>query len=104
MLYPRFYPADDGEGGSSWAAYAPLPYRRLGFLVMGPNGLIQVIARMKNPPESFPNRSDVLVIGKTAKMDVRGKDIEYIDPELIILKSRPPLVCTKSSNAFLLCK
>ncbi|MBM3145134.1 MAG: hypothetical protein FJ010_09220 [Chloroflexi bacterium] len=61
-FYPRFYPAGEGEAGSGWQAYAPRPYSRIGFTLIG-TGITQVVMEIDAPPEHLPNASDVFVLG-----------------------------------------
>ncbi len=59
-LFPRFYPAGEGEPGTA-NAMGPLDYRRLGFYLLGPDPT-PVLLPMDKKPLYFPNASDVLVI------------------------------------------
>lgn len=61
-LYPRYYPANAGEPGGQWPAFNPLPFNRLGFVLLGPKGN-HVILPLDAAPAAFPNGADVLVFG-----------------------------------------
>ena len=61
-LYPRYYPAGEGEPGGDWVAFNPLPFDRLGFVLLGPNGN-HVILPLRTAPDAFPNGADVVVYG-----------------------------------------
>jgi hypothetical protein len=91
-LYPRFYKLGLGEGGSNWAAYAPLDFCRMGFVTVGSDGIHQVIVTLARPPKNFPSRSDAIVLGQKASAEVNGKPVEYIRAELIVLKGPPPVI------------
>ncbi len=91
-LYPRYYRPGDGEMGSNWVAYAPLDFCRMGFVITGPAGIDQAVVMLDRPPRSFPNRSDTLVLGRISSAEVRGKPVEYLQADLIILRGNPPVV------------
>jgi hypothetical protein len=61
-LWPRYYAAEMGEPGGQWAAFNPLPFARVGFVLIGPLG-DQVVLPLQTSPAAFPNASDVLVFG-----------------------------------------
>ena len=61
-LYPKHYPARQGEPGESWEAFLVRDYPRLGFFMVG-SFKGNVILPMESPPESFPHASDVIVLG-----------------------------------------
>jgi hypothetical protein len=85
-LYPRYYQPGTGEQGSNWVAFSPQDYCRMGFIVMGTDGVHQVIVRVNKPPEGFGNRADVVVLGKNAEGLVRGQSVVYVDAQTIILR------------------
>ncbi len=61
-IYPRYYKAGEGESGTDKIGYEPNEKARLLFFLIGPqNGL--VIFELKNPPQFFPNVSDVYMVG-----------------------------------------
>jgi hypothetical protein len=91
-LYPRFYRPGIGEMGSTWVAYAPLDFCRMGFVITGPAGVDQVLVTLDRPPKVFPNRADTLVLGRMAFALVRGKSVEYLQAEMIIQPGNPPVV------------
>lgn len=61
-LWPRYYNADTGEPGGQWPAFNPLPFARIGFVLIGPSGA-QVVLPLETSPADFPNASDVVVYG-----------------------------------------
>jgi hypothetical protein len=80
-LYPRYYKAGEGEPGKDWAAFIERNYDRLGFSLVGPeNG--SVILPLEEPPESFPNGSDVIVVG--------CQEEDYIDAAMILVSPEAP--------------
>ncbi len=60
-LYPRYYLAGEGEPGTD-NPMGPQPYARLGFYLAGPQNRSFVMP-IQNRPGTFPNASDVLVLG-----------------------------------------
>jgi hypothetical protein len=103
-LYPRYYRPGVGEGGSSWAAYAPLDFCRMGFLVVDSSSVEQVIVTVDHAPEIFPNRVDAFVIGKRATALVRGKPVEYLQADAIYLQTDPPVFLRGLSELPATCK
>lgn len=61
-LWPRFYLADQGEPGGQWPAFNPLPFARLGFVLIGPQGA-QVVLPLLEAPQGFENGADLVVYG-----------------------------------------
>lgn len=61
-LYPRHFQAGEGLPGSGWDGLSPMDTSRMTFVFTGtsPN---QVILPLDEPPEYFPNASDVLIVG-----------------------------------------
>ena len=59
-LFPRFYPAGEGEPGTN-NPMGPRDYRRVGFYLVGPV-FRPVLLPAEQKPEHFPNASDVIVI------------------------------------------
>lgn len=96
--YPRFYPANEGEPGSSWVAYSPQGFDKLGFILMNENGKTDVIYVTNNRPRVFPNRSNVIVIGNYQEFLVRGKPQTYFDVRLLIFPDTNPLLYYPSSG------
>ncbi len=80
-LFPRYYPAGDGEPQTAKAGYAPLPFPRTLFLLASDeyNGLVML--KMLDPPAYFPNASDVIVVGcKTEK---------YLEAQVVLIPGEP---------------
>ncbi len=88
-LFPRFYKPGVGEQGSNWVAYAPLDFCRMGFVMVGADGISQVIVTLDKPPQMFPNRMDAIVIGTKSEAEVNGKMIEFTSARWIILHTSP---------------
>lgn len=65
-LYPRYYRAGQGEPGGEWAAFNPLPFSRLGFVLLGPRDNHVILPWMGTPP-ALPNGADVVVYGCQAE-------------------------------------
>ncbi|MBN1231582.1 MAG: hypothetical protein JXA19_06960 [Anaerolineales bacterium] len=61
-LYPRFYPAGEGEPSTKWPAFAPHSFAQLGFYLVGPSN-VQVVLPLGESPEVFPHASDVTALG-----------------------------------------
>jgi hypothetical protein len=61
-LWPRFYAANQGEPGGQWPAFNALPFARLGFVLVGPQGA-QVVLPLSAVPIGFTNGADVTVFG-----------------------------------------
>lgn len=59
-LFPRYYLADQGEPSGKWPAFNPLPFRRLGFFLVGDKNA-QVVFPIERVPDEFPNAADVIV-------------------------------------------
>lgn len=59
-LYPRFYPANQGEPGSP-DPLGPQPYPRLGFYLLE-RSYLAILLPQDEAPDSFKNGADVLVI------------------------------------------
>ena len=87
-LYPRFYPAGQGDPDLSWVSYRPREYDRLGFILLGPDRQ-SVILRMQNPPAYFPNAADILVIGCDQKDYIDAYMIVFLDPSNEVLMRSP---------------
>ncbi len=59
-LWPRYYGAGAGEPGDQWPAFNPLPFARLGFVLIGQQ-VDQVVLALRAAPPAFPMASDVVV-------------------------------------------
>lgn len=90
--YPRFYPANEGEPGSSWVAYSPQTFDKLGFLLMNEQGKTDVIYKSNNRPRVFPNRSNVLILGEYQEFQLRGKPQNYFNVRLLIFLDSHPML------------
>lgn len=79
-LYPRYYPAGEGEPGGQWPAFNPLPFARLGFVLIGPQGE-HVVLPLEIAPEHFPNDADVLVFGCGQETYLRAVGVIFLNGE-----------------------
>lgn len=92
-LYPRFYKIGQGEPGSGWMAYKAKDYARLGFMMVTPSGDYQVILPVETSPQSFPNGSDVMLVG--------CKKEGFIEAAAVLVKSASnTLYLSSQNNAF----
>ena len=81
-IYPRWYDAGEGEPGTAKLGYGVSDEARLVFFLVGEENTL-IIFPLKAAPKSFPNASDVTVIGSQEDGFVRaqkidGKSVEYI--------------------------
>lgn len=58
-LYPRFFPKDQGEPGST-NPFGPRDFSRVGFYLAGPKSEFVIVPKLEKI-KNFPNASDVLV-------------------------------------------
>lgn len=61
-LYPIYFRAEDGMVNFNWPGFAPQPYSRLAFYLIGPQSM-SVSLPMESAPEYFPDGASVIVIG-----------------------------------------
>lgn len=61
-LYPMYLKAEDGMVNVNWPSFAPQPYNRLAFYLVGPQSM-SVNLPMESPPLSFPDGASVTLIG-----------------------------------------
>jgi hypothetical protein len=88
IFYPRFYLAGEGAVSPNWASYHMRDYPRLGFILLGPRRE-SVILRLDQPPDTFPNAADSLVIGCQRDTYVEAYLVAILtDPQQMILSSR----------------
>ncbi|MBN2500173.1 MAG: hypothetical protein JXB38_05350, partial [Anaerolineales bacterium] len=80
-LYPRYYPAGEGEPSDSWSAFTPYPYSRVGFYLAGPQNA-QVVLPLDTAPDAFPHAADVLVLGCSDGGLVEAFAVMFYDSEL----------------------
>lgn len=84
-LYPRYYAADLGEPGGQWPAFNPLPFNRLGFVLVGPQGN-HIVLPLQAAPDAFPNGSDVLVFACQDENYLRAVAVLFLEdaaPDLL---------------------
>jgi hypothetical protein len=66
-LYPIYLKAKEGMVNFNWPSFAPQPYNRLAFYLIGPQSL-SVNLPMESPPLHFPDGTSVIVIGCKSEM------------------------------------
>jgi hypothetical protein len=93
-MYPRFFEANQGENGTGSPDVIPTSDNRLIFYLANTNRDIIAIP-MSEPPETFPNSSNVLVLG--CQMD------RYILAEMVVILGDSPSVLTRTPDSLLRC-
>jgi hypothetical protein len=74
-LYPIYLKAEEGMVNFNWPSFAPQPYSRLAFYLIGPQS-ISVNLPMESPPLYFPDGASVIVIGcKTDTGDINALSV-----------------------------
>jgi hypothetical protein len=93
-LYPRFYLPGEGAVSASWPSYHIQDYPRLGFILLGPRRE-SVILRAGEPPDTFPNAADALVLGCQRDKYIEARLVALlIDPQNPITTSQAqPWTC-----------
>lgn len=95
-IYPVFFKANVGALNYSWLSFAPQPYKRLAFYVMGPEPA-GVIWATDSSPDRFPDGADVIVLGcKTDSGDIDALSVVVTSTDPPIVYDRdaiPPLIC-----------
>ena len=86
-LYPRYYPANDGEPGG-WPAFTARDYDRLVFYLVGPHRADVVLA-LDNPVPYFPNASDVVLIGCQASGYIAATAVAILDDSHTVILQSP---------------
>jgi len=86
-LYPRFYPAGEGEPGHGWASFTPKDFNRFSFYLIGPNPQA-VILPANSSPAKFQHAEDVLVIG--------CKKEDYLEAYYVITLNEPDQMILQS--------
>ncbi|MDH5507199.1 MAG: hypothetical protein OEZ02_08270 [Anaerolineae bacterium] len=88
-LFPRYYPAGEGEEGTYTPSTAPRDYRRLGFNLAGPENT-QVVLPLDAPPAAFPNGADVMVLGCQADDRIQAIVVIFLDESGLVVESAIP--------------
>ena len=101
-LYPSYMPANKGELNYYYLAFAPRSYKHLSFQLIGAEDT-GIILSMKTRPESFPSGSDVLVFGCRAENEYFPDLPGYVDGLVVILKTDPPILYSRSPMPELTC-
>ncbi len=85
LLYPRYFSRNDGLASTNPSpAYAPRPFPRLGFLVLTPEALHQVVLPIKGVPSLPDNLAPVVILGCPRQ--------GYVEARLVILVERQEIV------------
>ena len=92
-LYPRYFPKNKGESKREFP-YLVLGYPRIGFTVIGPQGINYVILP-EDQINYFPNASDVFVLGCQEGTDVSALAVVVIQEKTVVYTRHPssPLQC-----------
>jgi hypothetical protein len=94
-LYPRYYGAGEGEPGAGWSIYNLQDYARMGFLLVGPSPQ-KVVIRLDEPPDYFPNASDVILVGCQTESFLDLALVAVLgDKEITYLRSGEPVYSCK---------
>jgi hypothetical protein len=98
-LYPSYLHANEGELYWWYLAYAPRPYDRLAFVVIGPDKLgvigpdeISVVLPLNSKPGYFPDAAEVIAFGCVEDNEYAPQFPGYIDALLVVVNSSPPVV------------
>jgi hypothetical protein len=94
-FYPRYYEAGKGEP-RSWPDFVARSCDRLEFFLVGPQNF-HVILPLKSTPASFPNGSEVIVLGYRAEDYLESMAVFYLNsPSPALFRSDIPfLSCSK---------
>lgn len=96
-LYPRFYPAGEGEPGSFSPSLGPREYHRLGFILIG-RERYDVVLPTNRSPGYFPHTADVLVLGCMKKDHVEARAIILLENPAVVVMPIPNLEWTCAAN------
>jgi hypothetical protein len=103
-LYPRFYPSNQGEPGSNWAAYTPMPTCRMGFILLDGVGEKQAYIYLRRPPTEFPSQSNAIVIGSLTETQSSGYYHEVIKVKYVIITGDHPIIVRGLENPISNCR
>jgi hypothetical protein len=97
-FYPRYYRPLEGEPGSGWPAFKPDPNRqteKIGFVLVGPQGIAQVSLALDSLPNYLPNASDVLILGCQEEGYIDALVVAFTEGEnpAILRSNLEPLSC-----------
>ncbi|MCC6298094.1 MAG: glycosyltransferase family 39 protein [Anaerolineales bacterium] len=101
-LYPSYLPVEQGELNYFFLEFAPRPYKRLVFHLIGPSE-IGVVLPMKNRPEYFPSAADVMAFGCFTQNQFISDLPGYVDALLVVVKLDPPIIYTRDPMPELTC-
>jgi len=98
-LYPVYFKANEGLVNFNWPSFAPQPYSRLAFYLIGPQSM-SVNLPMESPPASFPDGASVIVIGcKIEAGDINALSVLVVDNTPLVYQNKPEalgsLTCTE---------
>jgi hypothetical protein len=82
-LYPMYLKTEEGMVNVNWPSFAPQPYDRLAFYLIGPQSM-SVNLPMESPPLYFPDGASVMVIG----CKVEAGDINAVS---ILIEGESPI-------------
>lgn len=94
-LYPRYYPANQGEPGGD-SAFHIQDFSRTAFWVVGPV-VDRVALPLNAPPAEFPNAVDVVVFGCRAGSFVRAAAVVFpnVEAQPLVASSQDAFLCTE---------
>jgi hypothetical protein len=90
-LYPVYFKSNVGALNYSWLSFAPRPYKRLAFYVIGaePAG---VIFPTDSLPATFPDGADVIVLGcRNEAGDIEALFVAITSADMPIIYNREPM-------------
>ena len=97
-LYSSYLSQDKGEWNVFWPVFDQRPYKRIVFHLIGPQD-IGVVLRQEDPPNLFPDASDVIVFGCTTKTEY----VDYIEGIVVVVKTDPVQIFVHSLLPDLTC-
>ncbi len=101
-LYPRFYPAGEGEYSVGKDAYSQKNYPRLAFTLLGSFGSTGAVLPLSESPKDFPEAADLILLG--CRSVGEGFLYPYLDVQtVILLDGESRIVYTREPSRLLQC-
>lgn len=97
-LYPRFYPANDGEPSRMGDVFGIRDFPRLTLVLIGNFGRTEVLLPLDESPTYFPNAEDVIVLGCYNYQE------HLLEAHFILLQDEKDIAYWSSSKADLICE
>lgn len=79
-LYPRYFPAEEGLLGGDWPSSGPRACDRLSLFLVGPANTDILLPLTESP--TFPNATDLVIVGYPGKNFVEAVVIIPLDPSV----------------------